>query len=86
VNSVEERVAYLDATSKEQAKHMDRLEEALGSLEQRMDRRFERVDARFDQMEARMTRQFHWLVGILVTSLVTMLAILGSVVTVLLRR
>ena len=86
MNTTEERVAFLDGTVKEQAKAMDRQNEAIASLNSRMERRFERVDLRFDHLEAKMTRQFHWLVGILVSTLVMMLGILGTVVTVILQR
>ena len=54
------------------------------ALEQRMDRRFEQMDQRFlaleskfdgriDALDAKMSRQFTWLVGIVVTAMASML-------------
>ena len=75
-----------------------RMDRRFEQLEQRMDRRFEQVDARFaqidarfsqvdqrlDSLDAKMSRQFMWLVGILVTALVAMLGVLGAITSALL--
>ena len=45
---------------------------AIHHLEQRMDVRFGTVDARFNALDDKMSRQFAWLVGIVVTALVAM--------------
>ena len=58
---------------------IDGLREAIVHLEQRMDSRFDRMDEKLD-------RQFRWLVGILFTSILAMLGILGSVLPIALRR
>ena len=57
------------------------------ALEQRMDARFAQidarfvqVDARFDRLEDKMSRQFLWIVGIQVT---TLIAIVGSLIGVM---
>jgi hypothetical protein len=58
----------------------------MASLELRMDRRFEQVDRRFLQVEARLdqlgadqSKNFRWLVGIQITTLVAVVgALLGS--------
>ena len=55
------------------------IREAVVSLEQRMDRRSESIDRRFDSIDSKMSRQFTWLVGILVTTL-------GATVTTILTR
>ena len=63
-----------------------------GSLEHRMDARFEAVDRRFDTVERRIdvldgkvSRQFVWLAGLQVTTLVAtagaLVAILGALLT-----
>jgi len=49
------------------------------SAEQSVARRFERVDQRFDALDAKMSRQFMWLAGMLLTTLV-------AVVTALVTR
>lgn len=56
------------------------LERRVDRLEARMDSGFARVDQRFDALEARMGRQFHWLVGILLTGLIAMVGVLGGLV------
>lgn len=75
------------------------IRDALVSLEARMDRRFEQIERRFaiidqrfvgidqrlDSMEARMGRQFIWLVGLLVTMLIAIIAGLGGVIAAILR-
>lgn len=53
-----------------------RLDLRMQSLEDRIDRRFEQVDHRFDNLDSKMSRQFTWLVGLQVTSLV---AIAGAI-------
>ena len=57
------------------------------ALEQRMDARFAQIDARFvqvdvrfDRLEDKMSRQFLWIVGIQVT---TLIAIVGSFIGVM---
>ncbi len=60
------------------------LDQRVLAFEQRMDRRFELVDQRFvsletklerriDALDAKMSRQFIWLVGIVVTAMAAML-------------
>lgn len=62
------------------------LERRVDSLEHRMDVGFARVDQRFDGLEARMSRQFHWLVGILLTSMIAMLGVLGGITAAIVNR
>ena len=81
---VDERVAYLEGRVEENSQMVNGIREALTSLEARMDRRFEGIDRRFEaidrrfeavdqrleSLETKMSRQFVWLVGIQVTSLI----------------
>ena len=81
---VEERVAYLEGRGEDHSQMVNGIREALVSLEARMDRRFEAIDRRFETidrrfeaidqrfetLEAKISRQFVWLVGIQVTTLV----------------
>jgi len=87
--TLEERVAYLEGQVNEQTHALVDIREAVRSLEHRMDarfeagdRRFEAVDRRFDTVDRRIdalddkvSRQFVWLVGLQVTTLV---AIVGA--------
>jgi uncharacterized coiled-coil protein SlyX len=63
------------------AERVGAVEQRLGALEQRVerfedkvDRRFERMEDRFDKLDDRMSRQFMWLVGVGVATLVSMCA------------
>ena len=84
--SVDERVAYLEGRVEDHSHMVNGIRQSLVSLEARMDRRFEQIDRRFEQIEKRfetidqrfealdskMSRQFVWLVGIQVSTLVAM--------------
>jgi ABC-type phosphate transport system auxiliary subunit len=88
LNGIRDAMASLEA----------RMDRRFEQLETRMDARFAQVDARFIQMEARfgqldqrvdsldakMSRQFVWLVGILVTALVAVLGVLGAITSAML--
>lgn len=80
--TLEERVAYIEGQVSEQSHSLVEVREAVRSLERRVDARFEAVDRRFDSVDRRMdlldekvSRQFVWLVGLQVTTLV---AIVGA--------
>lgn len=82
MQSIEERVAYLEGQVSEQSSALLEVRDTVRSLEQRMDSRFEAVDRRFDTVDRRIdslddkvSRQFVWLVGIQVTILV---AVVGA--------
>ena len=94
---IDERVAFLEGRVQEHSQMVNGIRDALTSLEARMDRRFEqfetRVDQRFVQVETRIdaldgkvSRQFVWLVGLLVTTLITVMAALFGLVAALLPR
>jgi hypothetical protein len=70
-----------------------RLDKRLQAFEDRMDRRFEQVDQRFEQvdrrlesLDAKVSRQFVWLVGLYVTTLVAMIGALGGIIAAILAR
>ena len=75
---VEERVAHLEGHVNELSQRLSSIEGAVRHLEQRMDARFEAVDRRFDALDGRMSRQFMWLVGIQITTLVAVVVALIS--------
>jgi hypothetical protein len=79
VPTIDERVAFLEGTVREQGHMVSDARTTQSRLEIRMDARFDRMDARFDRMDARvdgldekMTQQFHWLVGLQLTLLAAM--------------
>jgi hypothetical protein len=87
MTAVEERVnMHIDIIG-ELRTDVATLTECVGALEQRIerfedkvDRRFERMEDRFDRLDERMSRQFMWLVGVGVATLVSMFASLFAAV------
>jgi hypothetical protein len=70
--SVPERVASLEGIVSGQSNTIAGLRDDMSRLEHRM-------DARFAALDDRMSRQFHWIVGIQITSLIaTIAAVLGA--------
>lgn len=63
---VEERIAYVEGKVSELSNTLVALRGDLARVEQR-------VDVRFDAVDERMPRQFHWIVGIQITTLVAMI-------------
>ena len=79
--TLEERVAFLEGQVSEQSHAMLEMRDAVRNLERRMDARFDAVDRRFDAVERRsdglddkLSRQFVWLVGMQVTTLVAIVS------------
>lgn len=77
--AVDERVARVEG-------QVGEISLRLSAIEQRIDHLEERMNARFDRLEQEMTRQFKWLVGIHITSLLTVVATLGAIIAALLSR
>jgi tetrahydromethanopterin S-methyltransferase subunit G len=82
---VEERVAHLEGQMNELSQGLSGVMGAIRHLEQRIDARFGSVEARFDTLDRRVdsldskvSRQFVWLVGIVVTVLVAMVGAMLS--------
>jgi tetrahydromethanopterin S-methyltransferase subunit B len=73
VHTVEERVAHIEGGVMEQSRTFDDMRQTMRSLEQRM-------EFRFDSLDSKMSRQFMWLVGMMMTQL---LAILAAMVALL---
>jgi hypothetical protein len=91
--TLEERVAYIEGQVSEQAHALVEVREAVRSLEHRMDARFEAIDRRFDTVDRRIdvldekvSRQFIWLAGLQVTTLVATVGALVAIVSALLTR
>ena len=89
--TLEERVAYIEGQMSEQSHGLVEVRDAICHLEQRVDtrfagidHRFEGIDRRFETMDRRLeglddkvSRQFVWLVGVQVTTLV---AVVGALI------
>ena len=88
--TIEERVAFMEGQMSELSHGLidlrdvvRHLEQAVRHLDQKVDTRFAQVDARFDLMDRRfaalddkVSRQFVWVVGVQVTTLVAMIGAL----------
>lgn len=97
MQTLEERVAFLEGRVEEHTRGVDGMRQALLSLEQRMDRRFEAVDARFAGIDARfnslestlvlrfdsMDTKIGRLTAIVVTALAATLAVIGGMAAAL---
>lgn len=82
--SLEERVSHVEGQVNELSLRLSGVEAAIRHLEQRTDARFDAVDRRFEALDAKMSRQFVWLVGIMVTVLVAVVgAVLSASATIL---
>ena len=73
--SVPERVANLEGSVSGQSNTIADLRLDMSRMEQRM-------DARFAALDERLSRHFHWIVGIQITSLIaTIAAVLGALLS-----
>ena len=68
MQTLEERVAYLEG-------QVSGFDTRFDQLERRLEARFDFVDRRFEALDDKVARHFTWLVGIQVTTLV---AIVGA--------
>jgi hypothetical protein len=80
------RLAVTERKVDEHSQAIGGLREALVNLDRRVSSLEVRVDQRFDALDHKMTRQFHWLVGILVSALIAMLGVIGGIAAVALGR
>lgn len=74
MGTLQERVSYLEGKVEEQAQTFVAIRDLLTELNRRIDR----VEQRMDRLEDKMSRQFFWLVGIQITTLV---AVVGAVLS-----
>ena len=79
--SVEERVSYLEGKVEEQSRSFTDLRGLIGGLDAKIDRldarldqRTDRIEQRIDVLDQKVSRQFLWLAGVQLT---TLLAIIG---------
>ena len=77
--AVEGRVGHLEGQVSELSQGLMDLRASIRHLEQR-------IDARFDALEDKMSRQFMWIVGIQMTTLLAIITMLGAIVVTLISR
>ena len=83
VNGIRDALKSLEARMDRRFEQIDRRFE---QFETRVDQRFVQVETRIDALDGKVSRQFAWLVGLLVTMLITVTAALFGLVTALLPR
>ena len=72
----EERVSVLEAKMEQVGTTLIRMETILSSLDQKV----ERLDLRVDKLDARLEKQFLWIVGIQMITLIAIMAGLFGIV------
>ncbi len=89
----EERLTAVEHEVAENARAIDGLRETVvagfKAMERRfeaIDRRFEAVDRRFEAIGQKMDRQFLWVVGIQITTMLAVVAAMGGIAAVALGR
>jgi chromosome segregation ATPase len=81
MDGLDQRMDGLDQRMDGLDQRMDRIEERMDRFADRMDRRFGQVDARLERVAGDQSMNFRWLVGIQVTTLVTVVAALLRTLT-----
>ena len=75
--TLDERVSYIEGRMMEQSTILAGIQSSIAALDRRMQQGFaradERLDAKFQALDSKMSKQFHWLVGILFTVLSALL-------------
>ena len=88
--TVEERVTEVEYKVAENARSIDGLREAIVEGFEAMDGRFEAMEQRFDRrlevVDENMSRQFRWIVGIQITTLLAMIGAIGAIAAAALGR
>ena len=88
--TVEERVTEVEYKVAENARSIDGLREAIVEGFKAMERRFEAMEQRFDRrlevVDENMSRQFRWIVGIQITTLLAMIGAIGAIAAAALGR
>ena len=77
ISRIEQRFIAVDQRFTALEQRMDARFAQVDARFAQVDARFVQVDARFDRLEDKMSRQFLWIVGIQVT---TLIAIVGSLI------
>ncbi len=86
---MEQRFALVDQRFGEMDRRFGEIDRRFGEVDRRLgdiDRRLERVDVRMDVLDMKQTRQFQWLVGLLLGTLIAVIGAFGGVIATLLNR
>lgn len=79
-------MSFLEWRVAEQSTILQSIQQAIASLDQRMQQGFAVSDQRSRDIDTKMSSQFHWLVGLFVgTFLTTIIGFIGIVMTLLER-
>ena len=86
VKTIEERVTVVEQQVAENARGIEGLREAVVDLGRRMDHRFETTDQRLDRLDEKMSRQFLWVVGLQITTVLAMTGAIAAIAAAALGR
>ena len=78
MGTLPERVSYLEGRVEEQSQTFAAIRESLAELSRDLSTRMDRLERRVDGLDDKMSRQFLWIVGIQITTLV---AVVGAVLS-----
>jgi uncharacterized coiled-coil protein SlyX len=85
INGIREAIASLEARMDRRFEAIDRRFEQIEQRFAGIDQRFIGLDLRLDGLDAKISRQFVWLVGIMLTMLIAVIGGLGGVIAAILR-
>jgi hypothetical protein len=75
--SVEERLSYVEGRVEEQSQGFGDLRRRIDQLDAKIDTGIARLDGRIDALDQKMSRQFFWLAGFQLTTLLAIVAALS---------
>lgn len=80
--AMERRFEAIDQRFEAIDRRFETIDQRFGAI----DRRFEAVDRRFEAIDQKMDRQFLWVVGIQITTMLAVVAAMGGIAAVALGR
>ncbi|MCY4600877.1 MAG: hypothetical protein OXF27_13270 [Acidobacteria bacterium] len=87
--AMERRFEAIDRRFEAIDRRFEAIDQRFETIDQRfgaIDRRFEAVDRRFEAIDQKMDRQFLWVVGIQITTMLAVVAAMGGIAAVALGR
>jgi hypothetical protein len=84
LSGLREAIVSLEARMDRRFEAIDRRFEAIDRRFEQIDQRFVGLDQRLDGLDNKISRQFVWLVGIQISSLIAVVGVLGGVIAALL--
>ena len=77
MTSVEERLSYLEGKVGEQSQGFGELRGLIRQFDAKLDVKIDRLDQRIDALDQKVSRQFLWIAGFQLTTLLAIVGILS---------